>query len=71
MRIVTGVKSKIDQESVKPTGYSTEDGKVQLAKLVTNIDYADYTKRLEKLDDLLETLDGKLSLKNATIVISI
>jgi len=67
--IASRLKSVIDKESQNPTAFKDEDGKVSLAKLDLNLDYPYFQTLDQKLSDILETLDGKLSLKNATLVI--
>jgi hypothetical protein len=67
--ISSRLKAVIDKESQNPTAYKDEENRVHLAKLDLNLDYPYFQTLDQKLSDTLETLDGKLSLKNATIVI--
>jgi hypothetical protein len=68
--IHTSLKTRIDKETNNPTAFKDEEkNQVKLAQLVTHLSYQDFIKQSEKLHDLLQTVDGKLSLKNATIVI--
>lgn len=66
----SAIKRKIDAEAANPTVLKDGEGKLQFAKLVLNLDYAELQSRFEKEGSLQETLDGKLSLKNATTTIS-
>jgi hypothetical protein len=65
------VKNSLDAIARQPQVYKDEAGATHLAKLVSNIDYAEWIKADEKLNEKLEVLDGKLSLKNATVTIEI
>jgi hypothetical protein len=65
----TTLKRFLDKEAAQPTVYKTDDAKVHLAKIILNVDYAATQEKYEKDGSLLETLDGKLSLKNATTLV--
>lgn len=68
--IHTSLKQSFDRAATQPQVYKTEETQTpQLAKLILNLDYGEMVKRAERTSELLEKLDGKLSLLNATIVI--
>lgn len=67
--IHTQMKQRLDKDAQQPQVYKDEEGKTHLAKLVTNLDYVEYVRKYEKQQEIFETLDGLLSLKNATTVI--
>lgn len=65
------VKVNNDAQAKNPQVYKDDEGKIHLVKPITNVDYSEWLKRHEKLIEKYENLDGKLSLKNATILIQI
>lgn len=65
------VKAHLDMTAKQPQVYKDADGNNQLVKWTINVDYAYWLKQNEQLEEKLEQLDGKLSLKNATIVVNI
>lgn len=65
----TTVKNEIERVSKNPQVWQDEEGKKHLFKVESNIDLGDWLRKQTVLTEILETLDGKLSLKNATIVI--
>jgi len=71
----TEVEGKIKQLVTQPQLVKKEDkdGNVagELMKATSNIKLDEYRKELEKISDTFETLDGVLSLKNATIFIEV
>lgn len=69
--VCSTVKRFLDESTNKPQCYQDSEGKPQLLKLKSNVDYAAFVRKQEKMTELFENLDGKLSLKNATIVVSI
>lgn len=64
-------KTNLDHWSKSPQVYKDDSGNTHLVKFESNIDYAEVMKESERFSDILEKLDGQLSLKNATIVIDI
>lgn len=65
-------KLKLDRQESHPQVFKDEKtGEVKCIKVVANIDYPDYIKRHAKIDETYEKLDGKLSLKNATVTVQI
>lgn len=64
-------KSAIDNQNSRPGVVTDSEGKQKLAELILNVNYLDYIRQAEKANDLLEQLDGQLSLKNATVLINI
>ncbi len=69
--IHTLIKSELDKISKQPAVYLDQDQKTQIVRIIPNLDYNEFVKKAEVISDMIEQLDGKLSLKNATIVISI
>lgn len=70
--VYTNIKNALDRQSKQPQVYKPE-GKDQpeLAKLKVNTDFSYWIKEHEELNDLIENLDGQLSLKNATIFVEV
>ena len=69
--VYENIKHQIDKQATNPQVFKTEEGQVQVAKLSYNLEYADFLSASQKLSDTLETLDGKLSLKNATVMVDV
>ena len=69
--IVTTVNNYMTQSSKNPQCYDDAEGKKHLVTFTPTVDLAEWVKKQERLNDLLENLDGQLSLKNATILVSI
>lgn len=67
----TTVKNMMDKIAKEPQVYVNEEGKQSLVQAVPNVDMAYWVRQEEILNEKLEQLDGKLSLKNATINISL
>jgi hypothetical protein len=67
--VVSGTKSTLDKIAQQPQIYKDSEEKTHLVKFKTCIDYPEFVRKQEKMQELFENLDGKLSLKNATIVI--
>jgi len=65
------VKRTLDDAMTQPKVYKDEQGNTHLLKVVPCFDYAGLIKKEENLTALLEQLDGKLSLKNATILVDV
>lgn len=65
------LKAQIDKGSTQPQIYKDQQEQTHLVKWLYNIDYSQWCKNHEKLTDKFETLDGKLSLKNAIITVTI
>lgn len=69
--IYNGVKAGMDAAANRPQIYKDDQGNTHLVQMVFSLDYPEYVKKAELLQDLLEKLDGQLSLKNATVVIDV
>lgn len=69
--VVNSTKAALDDAAKNPRVYDDAEGKKQLLKYTSNVDYAAFVKKQETLAVLFEQLDGKLSLKNATILVEI
>lgn len=69
--VVTGVAQAQKDVATKPSCYDAADGTKKLLSLQVNVDYPAFVKKQEEMATLFEQLDGKLSLKNATIVVTI
>lgn len=67
----TRVKSKIEEARNKPPVAKDMEGNFKLLKVLPTVDYSEYFRLEEETQNVLEQLDGKLSLKNATIVVSL
>lgn len=66
-----GLKSAIDSNGQRPQIFKDETGGVHLCELITNLDYQEYVKKHEETQDMIEKLDGLLSLKNAVVHINL
>jgi hypothetical protein len=64
-------KTALDAQNQRPGIVTDPEGKQKLAELVLNVNYLDYLKQAERANDMLENLDGQLSLKNATVTITV
>lgn len=72
LELQNSLKQKMDEHDKRPQVYKDEaTGKIEIAKLHASLDYAKIVAENQKLSDIEQTLDGKLSLKNATIVIEV
>ena len=69
--MVTMTKQNLDQFTKNPQCYEDKDGKKQLVVIQSNVDLPALTRKQEQLSELFEKLDGQLSLKNATIVVTV
>lgn len=68
-QVYQSVKSHFDHLQKSPQVFKDEEGKTQLVEYESNVDYGDFLKTQEGLQDTFDKLDGQLSLKNATIVV--
>lgn len=64
-------KSSMEHWAKSPQVYKDDSGGTHLVEFENNVDYAKLLKEVEKFTEILEKLDGQLSLKNATITIDI
>lgn len=65
------LKAAMDTAGRQPQVYKDDTGTIHVFEIVTNLDYQDYVKKHEETQDVIEKLDGLLSLKNATVTIEI
>ena len=65
------VKREMEDSVKNPRCWKDDKGEPHIVEFVTNLSYEEYAKKAEVAQDLLEKLDGQLSLKNATTVIKI
>lgn len=65
------VRNEQQRIEKSPQVYEDAEGKKHMVELVSNIDISDWLREIEISTEMLEKLDGQLSLKNATIVIDI
>ena len=66
------VKVDMDNFATRPQFIKNEaTQEPMLCKLISNINYPFWVKKDEELNEALEKLDGQLSLKNATITITV
>lgn len=71
MDICNKTKANMDHWAKSPQVYKDEEGKTHLVEFESNLDYALLLKGAEKAADIIEKLDGQLSLKNALIVVEV
>lgn len=69
--VVSMTKAQIEEVGKNPRVFEDAEGKKQLLKVQSNVDYPAFIKKQEEMAVLFEQLDGKLSLKNATIVVTL
>lgn len=67
--VITSTRSAVDKEAKNPQAIKDLEGKVALAKLIVNADLSALQHQYEQAGSLMEQVDGKLSLKNATTFI--
>lgn len=65
------VKQHVDSLMRQPQVVKDNEGKATLVEYKINVDYAELLKRDHTITEILERLDGQLSLKNATITFEI
>jgi len=70
-RVHTAIAGHMKTAGTQPQVFKDAEDKVKLVQYKVNIDYAEWLQRHTVLSEKLEKLDGKLSLKNATIVLEI
>lgn len=70
-QVYDSTKGELDRLSRSPQVYKDDEGKTHLLEVVPNIDLGEYLRKQEILTEVIEKLDGQLSLKNATILIDI
>lgn len=70
-QVLNQVKQNQGQFERAPQVFKDQDGTVKLLKLTVNVDIPEWQRRLENNVELTEKLDGQLSLKNATITVTI
>lgn len=59
------------REKSRPEVWKDEKGDTQIVRYVRNVSLADLQKRLETITDKFNRLDGQLSLKNATVRVTV
>lgn len=67
----TQVKSQTDHLQRQPQVYKDDKGETHLLEYEVNVEYGDFLKTSENVQEILEKLDGQLSLKNATIQLDV
>lgn len=70
-QVYASSKNTFDDASRNPKVWQDEQDKKHLLEIILNIDLAYWLKKQETLTEILEKLDGQLSLKNATITVDI
>ncbi len=71
-KIYTNVKMQIEGAQSRPQIYKDEkDGATKLLEIEPNVEYGEFLKRTEELQDTFDKLDGQLSLKNATVIVTV
>lgn len=69
--VQANLKHHIDKAITAPQAYKDDAGAVKLTEIVTNVSYQKMQETLIRFQEVLDKLDGQLSLKNATILIEI
>lgn len=69
--IAKTLKVHIDNAAQRPSVFKDDQGNTKLANMIPNVEYSERLKAVEEISDMIENLDGQLSLKNATITIEI
>jgi hypothetical protein len=65
------VQKHFDTLAKQPQVFKDDDGKTHLLEYEANVEYGDFIKSSEAIQETLEKLDGQLSLKNATILLDV
>lgn len=65
------VKHELDKLMRQPQVYKDDAGTTHLLEVEPNVEYGDYVKKAEETQEAFDKLDGQLSLKNATITVTI
>lgn len=69
--MLSSIKSELDRYGKTPQVFKDDAGNNHLAEITPNIDIPAWQREQENLMTINEVLDGKLSLKNATMMIDI
>lgn len=67
--VISTVNNQVNAATKNPQVYQNKEGKMELVKFKINVDLPSFIKAQEILEQTKEQLDGKLSLKNATILV--
>lgn len=70
-KIHNQVKNHFDAIQRQPQVFKDDEGKTHLVEFESNVEYGDFLKSAENLQETFDKLDGQLSLKNATIVVEL
>lgn len=70
-KVHSSIKGLLDQSATKPNVIKDDQGQMKIVNVIPNLDYGTFIKASEDIQDVIEKLDGQLSLKNATILIDI
>lgn len=71
-QIMTGIEGLRKQAQARGnTVVTSQDAAMKQNDVVVNVDERDIHRRLETIQEALDTLDGQLSLKNATVFVEI
>lgn len=65
------VKNEVDKIVKQPQVYKDDAGMTHLLEIESNVDFAAFMKSAEEEQEVFDRLDGQLSLKNATIIVTI
>lgn len=65
------VKAELDKLQRSPQVFKDDLGNTHLLELESNVDYQSFLKQAESEQEVYDKLDGQLSLKNATVVVTI
>lgn len=64
--IFQNLKAAQDRQINNPSAYKDDEGKTHIVDIAYRLDYQKSVKAAEMIQEILDTLDGKLSLINAT-----
>lgn len=69
--VYTQTKNLLDNAARNPQAWKDEEGKTHLVELQSNVDLGAWLRKQEIVVEMVERLDGLLSLKNATITVEV
>lgn len=69
--VANKVKSAMDQHANRPPLVKDDQGNIRVINIIANVDYYKCLEKQQTISDMMEKLDGQLSLKNATTMIDV
>lgn len=71
-KVHTLVKQSIDANASRPQLYKDDpNAQPKVVEIETNVNYVEFVERAQRTQENLDKLDGQLSLKNATILVTV